>query len=431
MLLTNLAPNTRYYYRVGADETNFAGGPSHFFITAPSAPKPTRIWAIGDFGTTPIYGDGALHVRDAYKAFTRDRHTDVWLMLGDNAYPNGEDHEYQRAVFNVYGDFLRQTPAWSTIGNHETAVSNALGHIAYFDIFRFPMNGEAGGVPSGTIKYYSFDHGNIHFVCLDSELSTQTANGPMATWLAADLEANTKDWLIAFWHSPPYTKGSHDSDIDGDTSGHLKNMREIFVPILEAHGVDLVLSGHSHNYERSMLIDGHYGYSMSLTPSMVKDGGSGRPGHSGPYLKPTRGPGANEGAVYAVVGSSGFATFATGLKHAAMYTQMLQMGSLVLDIDGNRMDGKFLRETGSVDDAFTIIKGGLFIEQIQVANGQVTASFKTLVGRNYRVQNAPQVGTGGWMDVSANIPGTGAIVTWMGPAAPGAAKSFYRVTQVD
>src|SRR5204863_1664785 len=69
LLLTNLAPNTKYFYSIGATDTNLAGGADHFFVTAPAAAKPTRIWAIGDFGTYPIYGTAALEVRDAYYSF--------------------------------------------------------------------------------------------------------------------------------------------------------------------------------------------------------------------------------------------------------------------------------------------------------------------------------------------------------------------------
>jgi hypothetical protein len=430
--LTNLLPGTRYYYAVGAGETNFAGGPEHSFRTAPAGARPTRIWATGDFGTTGVYGNGAVAVRDAYEAWSAGRPADVWLMLGDNAYQSGTDAEFQRAVFDVYGRILRQTPAWSAIGNHEVYSADSAGHLPYLDIFRFPTGGEAGGVASGTRRYYSFDHGNIHFVSLDSESTDRSETGAMATWLRADLAANTNDWLIAFWHSPPYTKGSHDSDNDFDTAGHLKDMREIFVPILEAHGVDLVLGGHSHNYERSYLIDGHYGKSPTFNPAlMLKDGGSGRPGDTGPYLKPTRGPGAHEGSLYAVVGSSGFATFATGSRHVAMHTQLLQLGSLIIDIDGNRMDAWFLRETGAIEDRFTVVKGGLLLERLQMAGGAVTASFKTLPGRTYRVECSPGVDPPAWVNVSGPLAGTGAIVNWTGPAPPGAVRHFYRVVQVD
>ena len=130
-------------------------------------------------------------------------------------------------------------------------------NLPYYDIFSFPKLAEAGGVASGTEAYYSFDYGNIHFVCLDSDETIRASNGPMANWLRNDLANNTQDWLIAFFHHPPYSKGSHNSD----TETELIQMRQNFLPILEEHGVDLVLSGHSHAYERSKFIDGHYGSS--------------------------------------------------------------------------------------------------------------------------------------------------------------------------
>jgi hypothetical protein len=162
---------------------------------------------------------------------------------------------------------------------------------------------------------------------------------------------------------------------------------------------------------------------------MLKDGGSGRVGQTGAYLKPTRGPGANEGTIYAVVGSSGFATFASGARHAAMHIQLIQLGSLVLDVDGNRLDARFVRETGAIDDAFTIVKGGLLIERVQIANGQATVAFKTLDGRTYRVECAPGFAPQVWNDVSGPIPGTGGVVQWTGPVPPGAARHFFRAVQ--
>jgi len=436
VVLTNLAPGTKYYYGIGAAETNLASGLEYHFFTAPAAPKPTRIWAIGDFGTYPIYGVAAPAVRDGYYNFTGPRHTDVWLMLGDNAYNSGTDDEFQRAVFPIYHEMLRKTVAWSTLGNHETYSADANGHIPYFDIFKAPIAGEAGGVPSGTLKYYSFDYGNIHFVCLDSEFSSHDPNGPMANWLRADLEANTRDWLIAFWHSPPYTWGSHNSDVDSDTGGHLKNMREIFVPILEAHGVDLVLSGHSHIYERSILLDGHYGKSWTLQPAMKKDAGSGRPEDTGPYRKPGGGPEANQGAVYIVAGSAGFATFRSVQDpHPVMSASILQTGSLVVDIDGNRLDGKFVRDTGAVEDSFTIIKGTvpgpLRFASIRVANGRVTATFKTIPGKTYQIERTTGVESPSWTPASGNIVAVEFTTSWSASAAPGADASFYRVVQLD
>src|SRR5206468_3345778 len=115
--LTNLATDTRYYYSIGVARSPLAGGPDYFFRTAPQQTRPFRIWAMGDCGTATSQ---ARAVFDRYREFTRDRYTDVWLMLGDNAYGVGTDLEYQEAVFNQYPELLRQTAVWSTIGNHET-----------------------------------------------------------------------------------------------------------------------------------------------------------------------------------------------------------------------------------------------------------------------------------------------------------------------
>jgi len=111
----------------------------------------------------------------------------------------------------------------------------------------------------------------------------------MWNWLQCDLAASTSEWLIAYWHHPPYTKGSHDSDVDPE----LVEMRENFLPLLEAAGVDLVLCGHSHAYERSALIDGHYGLSGSFGPANLVQGGDGQPAGAGAYVKPA---GPHEGA---------------------------------------------------------------------------------------------------------------------------------------
>ncbi|MEN8261322.1 MAG: fibronectin type III domain-containing protein, partial [Pseudomonadota bacterium] len=103
VVLTGLEPNTQYYYAIIGDSgVSIAGGDAtHFFRTspAPGASRSTRIWVIGDFGTA---NSDAAAVRDAFKAFNAGRNTDLLLMLGDNAYENGTDAQYQNAVFNMY-----------------------------------------------------------------------------------------------------------------------------------------------------------------------------------------------------------------------------------------------------------------------------------------------------------------------------------------
>ena len=65
----------------------------------------------------------------------------------------------------------------------------------------------------------------------------------MARWLKMDLERTRQDWIIAYFHHPPYTKGTHDSDKDSDSAGRMNDMRQTFLPVLEQGGVDLILTG--------------------------------------------------------------------------------------------------------------------------------------------------------------------------------------------
>ncbi|MHC4105084.1 MAG: PKD domain-containing protein, partial [Planctomycetota bacterium] len=357
--ITGLSPDSKYYYSIGTTSETLAGGDTtHFFITSPvpGTSKSTRIWILGDSGTK---NDNARLVRDAYYNFSGDRHTDLWLMLGDNAYPDGTDAEYQLAIFeNMYEEMLRKSVLWPTFGNHDEHTLSTPGPHPYFDIFTLPENGEAGGVASSSEAYYSFDYGNLHLICLnsttDSLLSTSSA---MWVWLQEDLAANDKDWTIAFWHHPPYSKGFHDSDL----SSTLIKIRERALPLLEASGVDLILSGHSHSYERSFLLDGHYGLSNTLTNDMILDGGDGKNDGDGAYKKATLGASPHEGTVYIVAGSSGQITGGT-LNHPVMITSLNVLGSVVLDVDDNKMDAKFIDNNGAIADYFTLMKGATVAE---------------------------------------------------------------------
>ncbi|WP_017315455.1 purple acid phosphatase family protein [Mastigocladopsis repens] len=349
--LTGLTPDTKYYYAIGTSRGVQAGQTEDdFFVTAPSQNlmpeqvRPLRILVLGDAGRG---NDIAASVRDGYLKFTGTRHTDLWLMLGDNAYDTGTYEEYQRGIFEMYPQLLRRSVLWTALGNHDAGSADSLLQTGpYYELFTMPTCGEAGGVPSGTAAYYSFDYGNIHFICLDSFGCTRTPEGAMLTWLAQDIGASQKDWKIAFWHHPPYTKGSHDSD----TEIELIEMRERALPILEAAGVDIVLGGHSHSYERSYLIDGHYGTSDTFTQEMKKDGGSGREDESTSYQKPLHA--SHSGAVYIVAGTSALADEV--VPHPAMYTSLSIPGSLVLDVHGKRLDVKFIDCQGKIQDHFTI-----------------------------------------------------------------------------
>jgi acid phosphatase type 7 len=179
----------------------------------------------------------------------------------------------------------------------------------------------------------------------------------MLKWLQADLKANKQDWLVAYCHHPPYTKGSHNSDNDRDSEARMRMMRERVLPMLEEYGLDLMLTGHSHAYERSYLTDGHYGLSHTLNEKEnFKSMKDGRKDGTGIYTKPTRGPAAHEGAVYVVAGSSGQISGGT-LQHPVNAISLNVLGSLVLDFNGHHMDATFIDEKAQIRDYFTIEKG--------------------------------------------------------------------------
>ena len=364
VLITGLQPATTYYYTIGnSGQALTLPDNAIYFKTSPveGTAEKFRFWVIGDAG---MGNTDQRDVRDGFLMRNQGQHLDGWIMLGDNAYGSGindgTQQNYQDGVFeNMYETTLQNTVLWPSVGNHEYN-----NHIpfspdpAYFDIFTLPVYGEAGGIPSGTEKYYSYNYGNIHFIVLDSYDVDRGSNGAMANWLIADLQQNTAEWTIAYWHHPPYTKGSHDSDNGLFLDGELVEMRENILPIIEQYGVDLVLNGHSHSYERSFLIDGHYGYSNELIPSMILDNGFGGSNGDCPYEKNTTISKAHKGTIYAVVGCSGkLSGTSSGWPHPAMaYSIETRLGSMIMTVDHNRLDAEFVGIDGSITDYFSILK---------------------------------------------------------------------------
>lgn len=351
--LTGLTANTKYYYSVGSSATILQKDTGNYFITNPTVGStgPVRIWTIGDFG---VNSNAQNLVRDAYRNYTGTTPTNVWLWVGDNAYNDGTDAEYSANVFAKYPYQMKNMVVWPATGNHDLHTANAtLQTGPYFDSFTLPKAGEAGGLASGTEAYYSFNYANIHFICLEStDAVFRATGGAMMTWLTNDLNANTQRWTIVYFHHPPYSKGSHDSD----TGIELMEMRTNVVPLLESKKVDLVLSGHSHSYERSMMIKGHFGLESTFNAAtMAVNSGSGI--YPASYTKSS--PNFN-GTVYVVCGVSGqIGATSTGWPHNAMYSSSVSVyGSLVIDVLGDRLDCKFLTYTGSIFDQFTIQKSG-------------------------------------------------------------------------
>ena len=214
-----LAPASTYCYQlVGRDQPIIE---RTGFRTAPSADsdEPVRFLAFGDSG-----GGGA----DQY-ALLEQMYTvpfDLIVHTGDLAYDDGTMGQYEDTVFGVYGDLFRNIPFFPAAGNHDYKTMRGAPFREVFD-----LPGDSGE------KWYSYDWGRVHFVALDTEADYAT----QAAWLDRDLAATQLPWKIVYMHRPPYSSGSHGSDT---------TLRAKLAPVLQKHGVQLVLSGHDHDYER-------------------------------------------------------------------------------------------------------------------------------------------------------------------------------------
>jgi hypothetical protein len=154
------------------------------------------------------------------------------FVLGDNVYPNGTATQFTNCYGPTWGVFKSRTHP--SAGNHEYNSSNATPYFNYF------------GAAAGTAGqgWYSFDLGAWHIIVLNSNLETK-AGSPQDNWLLADLAAHNNVCTLAYWHHPLY------SSIGGSgNGGAVITSARRYWDDLYAHGVDLVLNGHRHVYER-------------------------------------------------------------------------------------------------------------------------------------------------------------------------------------
>ena len=353
--LTGLSADTAYFYAIYNGTTRLTPDDgSYLFRTHPvhGSQRDLYFWAVGDSGR------GNQMQKDVHQAMVNynEKHKltlDMYLHVGDMAYGSGKDPEFQANFFKIYEPTLRNTVCWPAMGNHEGYTSKGKTGIGpYYDAYITPTQGEAGGVPSGRESYYSYDYARTHFIVLNSHDLDRSPSATMAQWLREDLAKTSlkkTDWLVAFWHHPPYTKGSHDSDKEKQ----LIEMRQHIMPILESSGVDLVLTGHSHIYERSMLIDGAYD-TPTTAENHVFDDGDGHVKGDGAYRK-SPGLKPNQGTIQVVTGHGGTGLTRRGYS-PVMKRSILQNGSTLVHISGNTLNATMLNFKGEVVDEFQINK---------------------------------------------------------------------------
>jgi hypothetical protein len=364
--LTGLSPKTKYYYSIGTSDKVLQGDSQNYFVTLPLAGERGR-YRFGVFGDCGTNSAIQSKTRDQLNAYVGSNYLNAWLLLGDNAYNQGTETEYQSNFFNHYKDtFMKKSPLYPTPGNHDYHNDNFDRqndhNVPYYTVFSMPTAAEAGGVASGTKAFYSYDYGNVHFLALDSygreDYSTRLYDtlGKQVQWIKADLEANqNKDWIVAYWHHPPYSQGTR----NGETDPEMTAIRQNFIRILERYGVDLIICGHSHVYERSRLMGGFYQSHNAFNPAIYNfSSSSGKydgSEDSCPYIKE---PGTKKGTVYVVSGSAGqLGGRSPEYPHKAMYYSNSEKGgAMLLEVEGNRLDAKWIGEDGEIRDKFTMEK---------------------------------------------------------------------------
>jgi hypothetical protein len=189
-------------------------------------------------------------------------HPSVVLALGDLAYPAGTQPAFDHAYGPSWGRFksiTRPVP-----GNHEYGTPGASGYFGYFGKRSHPLQPRCR---SGCIGYYSFRIGKWHAVALVTNCSEHTEHcagfARELRWLRRDLNSHASKCTLAFMKNPLFSGGF----------GATPEVRPLW-QVLQAHGVDLVLTGHAHNYQRFVpLTPGGVRSSKGITELIAGTGG--------------------------------------------------------------------------------------------------------------------------------------------------------------
>jgi hypothetical protein len=306
--LTDLAPGTVHRYAVLDGEFELTD--TFEFRTAPvPGSREVRVAVVGDSGS----GDeNELAVAGVVRAFEPD----IFLHTGDMDYAGDTD----KSVFGPFADIITRACFFPCRGNHDM-------DLVWDDLFVTPVDKSRE-----TTSYYSFDWGDAHFVAVDSNHDA-IAGGAQASWLDADLtaaRASGRPWLILYLHEPPYTVGSY--------SKAKRVANEFIPPIADKYAVDLVLSGHDHNYQRTFPVRGDAVHDGWQDPEFVSP----------------------RGTVYVVTGGGGgvlYPRIDPAHDDPLMHTFRYAHHAVEMVIDARKLTLRAVSKDGEELDRFTLTKG--------------------------------------------------------------------------
>jgi len=303
--LDELKPDTLYHYRVGDSVGGWSG--DHTFRTAPTVGVNFTFTVYGDQGTSTYSRQNVMRASAAKPSFH--------IHTGDLSYSGGFQVICDQ-WFEIVEPLSSNALYMPTIGNHEFEGGLSL----YLDQFSLP----------GNERWYSFNWGNAHFVSIEIP-SYFEASDERYSWLISDLEEASRDqridWVIVYFHFPPYSSGAHYPGYSTIRSG--------LTPILERYRVDLVLNGDDHIYQRTFPL-----YNGSITSPTFER-----------YTDP-------EGVIYVVTGGGGRSLYGLGTPEPPWSARRASVYHyLEVSIAGRDLHLKAVKtEDGSVIDEFHITK---------------------------------------------------------------------------
>ncbi len=263
--LTGLKFDSHYSYRVSLNEKPIA---ENSFETR-TKKNQTRFAVFGDCGVGSVQ-----QAEIAYQVFQQK--PQFVLVTGDNVYRSGLESEYRKNFFPQYtaaeanpqtgAPIMKSIPIYMLVGNHDiygADLDKFPDGLAYFYYNDLPLNGptatttikatgneakvktfKANSSPRfPRMSNFSFDYGNVHIACIDANPYANPLDPALVQWLSEDIKRSKADWKIVAYHHPGFNSSKAHYDY--------QQMR-LLSPILEQLGVDMVLTGHVHNYQRSM-----------------------------------------------------------------------------------------------------------------------------------------------------------------------------------
>lgn len=316
--VTGLQPATKYFYEALDGDRPLAGGEEHYFYMHPKVGSraPIRFLAAGDLNWGPAG-------RPWVDLATRTRgQVDFGMLLGD-LIDGGSHKRFVTDFFPTYGDLMRNLCLWACPGDNDFNAKPDAGGGGYATFFQFPTNDlpKVAGV-------FSFDYANAHFISLGDGCQKGVTKDDGIAWAQRDLAAareRGQQWIIVMNHRPEH-------------GGKDRFIGRKLVDLLEAGGVDVLLSGHSHFYKRTHLVS---------AGKVVQQNAASE------YTKTNDGT----GTVYIITGTGGCA-YDRVPKDEPLTASYLGgvNGMTVIEIEGDTLKGHFLAIDGKRHDSFQIRK---------------------------------------------------------------------------